>query len=165
MFTIPMYFQVTKKVTTGEAGAFMVPSVVGNTCGGLLTGFVIKRYGGYKLPTILASLSSVLCFTLLLIFWRGNTPVWQSLFVFPGGFGTGVAHSAVFVGLAAAIDTRDMAIASSGFYLAASVGSVAGIATASALFTARLRAELPSVLSKIDIPHRSHVSVSDAPQT
>jgi hypothetical protein len=92
-----------------------------------------------------------------LVFWRGHTSVWQSLFVFPGGFATGVAQSAVFVALAASVDTRDMAVASSGFYLAGSIGSVAGIASASAIFTARLRAELPRALSRIDVPNRQEV--------
>jgi len=44
MFIIPIYFQVTNNASTGEAGAYLIPSVVGNTVGGLLTGAWIKRY-------------------------------------------------------------------------------------------------------------------------
>lgn len=43
MMIVPMYFQVTKLVDTGEAGAYLVPSVAGNTLGGLLTGAWIQR--------------------------------------------------------------------------------------------------------------------------
>lgn len=45
MFIIPIYFQVTNNASTGEAGAYLIPSVIGNTIGGLLTGAWIKRYG------------------------------------------------------------------------------------------------------------------------
>ncbi|WAO90310.1 MFS domain-containing protein [Fusarium falciforme] len=146
MFFIPLYFQVTKNATTGEAGAYMVPSIVGNTAGGLLAGFLIKRYGRYKLPTVFAALSSAFCFTLLLIFWRGHTSVLQSLFVFPGGFATGIAHSTTFVALAAGVEEQDLAIASSGLYLSGSVGAVAGLCSASAAFQSALRSALRKAL-------------------
>jgi hypothetical protein len=43
MFFIPIYFQVTKNSSPAEAGAYMIPSVMGNTFGGLLTGLYVKR--------------------------------------------------------------------------------------------------------------------------
>lgn len=45
MFVVPMYFQVFKLASTGEAGTYLVPSTVGNTIGALLTGMWIGRYG------------------------------------------------------------------------------------------------------------------------
>lgn len=44
MFIIPTYFQVTQNVSTAKAGAFLVPSIAGNTVGGLVTGAWIKKY-------------------------------------------------------------------------------------------------------------------------
>ncbi|KIW00575.1 hypothetical protein, variant [Verruconis gallopava] len=43
MMIIPIYFQVTKKASTAVAGTYLIPAVFGNTIGGLLTGFFIKR--------------------------------------------------------------------------------------------------------------------------
>jgi hypothetical protein len=43
MFSIPLYFQVTSGASNAEAGSYLVPAVVGNTIGGLMTGLVIKR--------------------------------------------------------------------------------------------------------------------------
>ncbi|RSL69643.1 hypothetical protein CEP54_002092 [Fusarium duplospermum] len=157
MFFIPLYFQVTKNATTGEAGAYMVPSIIGNTAGGLLAGFLIKRYGRYKFPTVFAALSSIFCFTLLLIFWRGHTSVLQALFVFPGGFATGMAHSTTFVALAAGVREQDLAIASSGLYLSGSVGAVAGLCSASTAFQSALR----SALNKLLIGH----GIDNGPET
>ncbi|CAK7233854.1 hypothetical protein SBRCBS47491_008752 [Sporothrix bragantina] len=144
MLFIPLYFQVTQNATPAQAGAYMIPSIAGNTVGGLMTGAFIKRCGRYKLPTILSSLSAGLCFTMLLIFWHGSpeTPLWQCLFVFLGGFGTAAAHSAVFVGLAAGVAEDEMAVAGSGLYLSGNIGAVAGMSAASALFQAMLRSGL-----------------------
>lgn len=44
MFIIPIYFQVTKGASLAVAGAYLIPAIVGNTTGGLLTGAWIKRF-------------------------------------------------------------------------------------------------------------------------
>jgi formate/nitrite transporter FocA (FNT family) len=44
MLIIPIYFQVTKNSTIAEAGAYLIPSIVGNTVGGLITGAYIKKF-------------------------------------------------------------------------------------------------------------------------
>ncbi|KAF2663697.1 MFS general substrate transporter [Microthyrium microscopicum] len=144
---IPLYFEVTSNASLVAGGAYMVPTVMGNTVGGLVTGFYVKRTGRYKLPVIISSLSSLLCFTLLLLTWRGHTPVWQAFFVFFGGFGTGIAQSAVFVELAASVDESVIAIASAGLYLSTNIGMVSGVTGASAIFGNSLRAQLASLLS------------------
>jgi predicted MFS family arabinose efflux permease len=89
----------------------------------------------------------MLCFTLLLIFWGVNTSVWQALFVFLGGFATGIANSAVFVDLAATVDESEMAIASSGLYLSSNIGAVAGVTIASSIFVNSLKTKLNDVFS------------------
>lgn len=43
MFTVPLYFQVTANASATNAGAHLVPAVVGNAIGGLLSGIIIKR--------------------------------------------------------------------------------------------------------------------------
>jgi hypothetical protein len=83
---------------------------------------------------MIASASSALSFTLLLFFWRGHTTVWGSLLIFPAGFATGVAHSAVFVGLTSSVAEDEVAIAGSGLYLSGSVGGVTGVSGAAAAF-------------------------------
>jgi MFS family permease len=134
MFTIPLYFQVTKGASPSEAGLYLVPSIVGNTVGALLTGIFIKRTGRYKLPTILASVCSGIAFTALLILWRGDTNWLEALIVFPAGFGTGIINSSVFVGLTSGVAEDEVAIAGSGLYLSSNIGAVAGISGASAIY-------------------------------
>lgn len=43
MFLVPLYFQVTLKASNSDAGARLIPSVVGNALGGILGGIWIKK--------------------------------------------------------------------------------------------------------------------------
>ena len=44
MFSVPLYFQVTERVSNTEAGAHLFPAVFGNTISGILSGIAIQRY-------------------------------------------------------------------------------------------------------------------------
>ncbi|KAI4723058.1 MFS general substrate transporter [Aureobasidium sp. EXF-10727] len=149
MFLVPLYFQVTANASMGQAGAHLVPAVFGNTLGGLAVGAWIKRTGRYKPPTVLASLSAMLCFSLLLIFWRGHTSTAASLVIFFGGCASGMANSAVFVGLTAGVEKEQVAIATTGLYLSANISVVAGVSAASAIFQSALRANLHRILGRV----------------
>lgn len=43
MYFVPLYFQVTARVSNTTAGLHLVPAVVGNTIGGLISGNFIRR--------------------------------------------------------------------------------------------------------------------------
>ena len=104
------------------------------------------RTGSYKAPTLLASACSIASFTLLLLFWRGHTGIWGSFLISPAGFATGMAHSAIFVGLTSAVAKDEVAIAGSGLYLSSSIGSVAGVSGAAATFQIALQLGLKQAL-------------------
>lgn len=158
MFLIPLYYEVNSGASSGEAGAYLLPSIIGNTVGGLTAGLAVKKYGRTKLLLITAAKSSMLCFSLLLHFWNGNAPVWQSLLIFPGGFATGVIYTVSFVIVAAGVDETEMAIAGSGLYLSGSVGAVAGLSGTSVLFQTTLRSNLYRALRKDGIKDFETVS-------
>jgi hypothetical protein len=105
--------------------------------------------GRYKPPTILSSLSAILCFSLLLTFWRGHTSTTASLVIFFGGCASGMANSAVFVGLTAGVEKEQMAIATTGLYLSSNISVVAGVSAASAIFQSALRANLHRILERV----------------
>jgi hypothetical protein len=92
----------------------------------------------------------MIAFTLLLTLWRGHTTIPESLAIFPGGFGNGVAYSAVFIGLTSGVAEEDIAIAGSGLYLSGNVGAVGGVSGASAVFQIALQKALRKALSGVD---------------
>lgn len=43
MFTVPLYFQVTKKMSSSAAGSHLLPAVIGNAIGGIVAGSLIRK--------------------------------------------------------------------------------------------------------------------------
>ncbi|KAL2163608.1 hypothetical protein VTH06DRAFT_5666 [Thermothelomyces fergusii] len=146
MFSVPLYFQVTTRSSNTASGAHLVPAVVGNAIGGLISGVIIKRSGRYKTLIILAVTLSSFSYLLLMLRWHGSTNFWESLYIFPSGFGTGIAHSAVFVSLqaviAAAQDPSHLAPAISFMYLTTTVAITLGVPLSNAVMQGALRRSL-----------------------
>jgi hypothetical protein len=86
----------------------------------------------------------------MMLRWHGNTSFVESLYIIPGGFGNGIALSAMFVALTTGIDHCEMAIGSSGLYLSSSVGMAAGISIVSALLQSALGKQLRISLEGFD---------------
>lgn len=155
MVSVPLYFQSTAGASPAQAGGYLIPAFLGNTLGGLAAGHWIKRTGRYKIPTVLSPLFSIGCMVLCVLTWNGHTTVAQSLFIFPGGFATGMVSSSAFVGLTAQLPEKDIAVASSGFYLCTNIGSIAGTSAAAAVYQTTLRSRLLDLLE--GIPHKRRV--------
>ncbi|KFY08941.1 hypothetical protein V492_05752 [Pseudogymnoascus sp. VKM F-4246] len=155
MYTVPLYFQVTQDASTAVAGAHLFPAVTGVAVAGLLSGYVIKKTGRYKALLTIASACASVSYLLLILRWHGHTNWLESLYVVPGGFGSGMLNSAAFVALTATIDRDQVAMAASTFFLSANGGMAVGMASASAVLQSGLRSGLEARLG--DIPHRDLV--------
>ncbi|AEO60122.1 hypothetical protein MYCTH_2129215 [Thermothelomyces thermophilus ATCC 42464] len=145
MFSVPLYFQITTGSSNTASGAHLVPAVVGNAIGGLISGVIIKRSGRYKTLIILAVTLSSLSYFLLMLRWHGSTNFWESLYIFPSGFGTGIAQSAVFVSLQAVIAAQDpshLAPAISFMYLTTTIAITLGVPLSNAVMQSALRRSL-----------------------
>ncbi|ROV95903.1 hypothetical protein VSDG_05240 [Cytospora chrysosperma] len=151
MFSVPLYFQTTQKMSNTSAGAHLLPAVIGNAVGGVMSGYFIRKTGKYKWLVLLATLMSASSYTLLLLRWHGRTNWIETLYIFPGGFGTGVALSAVFIAVQASIDKAHLAPAVSTLYLAQGFGCVVGLAAVSAAFQAGLRGTLETRLVQMNL--------------
>ena len=147
MFAVPLYFQITANASSTVAGAHLVPAVVGNAIGGLISGAVIKKTGRYKALTLGATGVASLAYLLLILRWHGNTKWLESLYIFPGGFGSGIANSTLFISIQAALDPKFTAIAASTLYLASSIGMLGGMAGVSAVLQQSLRVNLDARLT------------------
>lgn len=142
MFSVPLYFHVTAGLSNAASGFHFVPAVVGNAIGGLLSGAMIARTGRYKAPTILAVTCSSASYLLMLLRWHGNTGWLESLYIMPGGFGTGIAQSALFIALQAVIDPAHAAPATAFMYLSTTVWMTIGLPVSNAAMQMSLRAGL-----------------------
>ncbi|KAK8135521.1 MFS general substrate transporter [Apiospora sp. TS-2023a] len=151
MFAVPLYFQVTQRVSNAVAGSYLVPAVAGNALGAILAGVVIKRTGRYKPLLVFATLASSASYLLLLLRWHGDTNVWESLYIFPAGLGTGIVQTATFVAVQAAIDPAHKAAAMSGNFLVVTIGGMAGMVAVNAVTVETMTKTLDGLLSAMDI--------------
>ncbi|KAG7284035.1 hypothetical protein NEMBOFW57_010394 [Staphylotrichum longicolle] len=143
MFSVPLYFQITQRASNTVSGAHLVPAVVGNALGGVISGVLIKRSGRYKALIITAVSLSSFSYLLLMLRWHGNTNFWESLYIFPSGFGTGIAQSAVFISLQAVIsDPSHLAPAISFMYLSSTLSLTVGLPLSNSVMQTVLRRTL-----------------------
>jgi len=142
LFSIPLYFQVTENASTTASGVHLVPAVVGNTVGGLLAGGFIGKTGRYKALLILAGLIASISYVLLYFFWNGHTSSWESLYIFPGGIGTGIASASAFIAMTALLAPEEMAMATAGYMLLVSFAMTAGVTTSNSVLGMEFQRQL-----------------------
>jgi MFS family permease len=133
MFSVPLYFQVTEEASNTTAGSRLVPAFIGNTFGSLIAGFSIKKTGRYKKLIFAASTIACAAYITIILRWHGNISDWESLEIFPGGFGSGVAGTAAFIALTSSMSHETVAIATSGYFLFGSLGTVLGVSISSSI--------------------------------
>jgi MFS family permease len=159
MFAVPLYFQVTSNVSNSIAGAHLVPAVVGNALGGIVSGVIIRRTGRYKSLILGATLTASVGYLLLILRWHGNTTWLESLYIFPCGFAMGTLQSSLFISVQAGIDPIFSAVAASMLYLAQPTGNVAGLAVASAVLQGTLKQGLSQRLEKLGFEEKTKKKV------
>lgn len=149
MFAVPLYFQVTTIASSTVAGAHLFPAVFGNVTDALMSGALIMRTGRYKALTLGATGIASLAYLLLVLRWHGHTNWLESLYIFPGGFVTGIASSTLFISIQAAPDPSFTSIAASTLYLVSSIGMLGGMAVVSATLQQSLRLNLDERLTHL----------------
>lgn len=142
LFSVPLYFQVTQKASTTAAGVHLVPAVVGNTLGGIFAGWFIRKTGSYRILLVLAGLIASITYVLLYLRWDGHTGLWESLYIIPGGIGTGIASAAAFVALTATLPPDEVAMATAGYMLLLSFAMTAGVTTSNSVLGMEFQRQL-----------------------
>ncbi|KAI1320501.1 MFS general substrate transporter [Xylariaceae sp. FL0255] len=163
LYFIPIYFQVTAGVSNTVAGLHLVPSVVGNTIGGLVAGSLIKRTGGYKTLVLASSVLISLGSLLLLLRWSGHTTWWESMYIVPCGFANGMGWPAVIISITAVVEPSHRAVVSSGLQLVTPVAMILGVAASSAVMLGVLQKSLAKKLTEIGLDDEIRDKVASFP--
>lgn len=146
MFSVPLYYQVTQRVSTTIAGGHLVPAVLGNTIGGLLAGIFIRRTGHFKILLVAAGLVASTSYGLLYLRWDGHTGFWESLFILPGGLGTGIASASAFIAMTAMLPAEEVAMATAGYMLLNGFSMTAGVTSANSVLGMEFQKQLKKSL-------------------
>ncbi|PLN78470.1 efflux pump antibiotic resistance protein [Aspergillus taichungensis] len=163
VFAVPLYMQASQRASTTRAGAHMIPSVAGNTLGGLLAGYVTRRTGRYKFLLIIAGPVAAVSYVLVLVRWR-DQPLspWESLDILPGGLGTGIASAAAFVAMSALLAPGDVAMATGGYMLVTSLAMTTGVTVTNTVLGLGFRRGLGRRLHGSEADEIIHRAMSDA---
>ena len=108
------------------------------------------RTGKYKVLTSSGLAFACLGYALIAWRWRGDTTWAESLYIFPGGFGMGVAGSTTFIALTAGVPSADLAVAGAGIYQAMGIGAALGSCVTMSILQTALRPMLSEALRKIN---------------
>lgn len=141
-----------------EAGSRIVFIVIGNTVGGLITGWLVSRTGRYKLLTLAATVLGNVSYILVLVRWHGTSSWWDTWYVTLGGVGMGSTQNTTFVHLAAALNPKDMAIAGTTWFLSQSIGMLVAANLYSVIHNVALLRLLSEALK--DVKGKDEVSCS-----
>ncbi|CAK7232393.1 hypothetical protein SBRCBS47491_008254 [Sporothrix bragantina] len=107
--SVPLFVQVTRGDDVGSSGLYLLPSVVGNTVGGLSTGVYVSRTGRYRGAAVVSGLLGFLGYGTMLWRWVAGPafhPVADDMCIFFAGAATGTAHAAAFMALAAGLSAQ-----------------------------------------------------------
>lgn len=83
--------------------------------------------------------------------WHGDTNWWESLYIAPGGFGSGVAQSVFFIALQVVVDPAHMAPAVAMMYLSSTVATMVGVVSAHAVMQQFLASSLSQRLLNLGL--------------
>ncbi|KAH6986479.1 major facilitator superfamily domain-containing protein [Ilyonectria sp. MPI-CAGE-AT-0026] len=150
LYTIPIYFQVVGRESISSTGTRIVPVVIGNAVGTVLSGKLITKFKKYKHLTIFGNLTGLFGFLLVLLSWRGNTNWFQALFVSLPGVGMGIIQSSTFIHLAASLDHSQIAIAGTTWFLAQNIGVLVGASFSTTVINHALQSCLQTSLSGLE---------------
>ncbi|ETS86976.1 hypothetical protein PFICI_00804 [Pestalotiopsis fici W106-1] len=137
LYAIPIYFQVIGRESISSSGTRIVPVVIGNAFGTILSGQLITRYKRYKVMTAMGNVIGLVGFIIIFLRWRGSTRWYESVFVSLPGMGMGIIQSTTFVHLAASLEHSEIAIAGSAWFLAQNVGILVGASLSTSIINQR----------------------------
>ncbi len=162
---VPLYLQIVKGRNATQSGLLMTPMMAGLLVTGIASGFLISRYGRYRLfPVAGTALAAAALYLLSLL--GVATPISQAardLLIL--GLGLGMVMQVLVLAAQNAVDYRLLGVATSGSTLARQIGGSIGVSVFGAIFTNRLGHELAQRLPAgvHAAAHGSPVAVAQLP--
>jgi len=148
LFYLPLYFQITGGESSTAAATHLLPLIVAGSTGSLLGILIMHKTAKYFWITIFAYLLSTLSLFFISTTWNAFTPLWIStLMLASEGLGNGIGVTSLLIAIIASVGNENQAIGISVSYLFRALGTVIGIALASAIVQADLRHYLSFALS------------------
>jgi EmrB/QacA subfamily drug resistance transporter len=160
---LPQYMQVVRGVSPTTSGLRLLPLLVGLLLTSTVTGFLVTRWGRYKIFPILGT--ALMTLGLYLLSRLGvHTSFWLvSLYLFVLGVGIGGALQVLVIAVQNAVDYADLGAATSGVTFFRSIGGSFGTSVFGAIFSGVLAGDIAAALHGVALPSGLSASSGASP--
>ena len=143
---IPLYLQIVKGHTATQSGLLMTPMMLGVLVTSTASGFLISRYGRYRVFPIFGTAITTVGLYLLSTLEVATATNVAAGYMLLLGLGLGLVMQVLVLAAQNAVDHRLLGVATSGATLFRQVGGSIGVSVFGAIFTNELGRELARVL-------------------
>jgi EmrB/QacA subfamily drug resistance transporter len=160
---LPQYMQVVRGISPTLSGLRLLPLLVGLLLTSTGAGFLITKWGRYKIfPVIGTALMTLGLFLLSRL--SVNTSFWiVSLYLFILGVGIGGSLQVLIIAVQNAVDYKDLGAATSGATFFRSIGGSFGTSVFGAIFSGVLAGDIAAALHGLPLPSGISASAGASP--
>jgi len=160
---LPQYMQVVRGISPTLSGLRLLPLLVGLLLTSTGTGFLVSKWGRYKIfPIIGTALMTLGLFLLSRLGIHSN--FWLvSLYLFILGVGIGASLQVLIIAVQNAVDYKDLGAATSGATFFRSIGGSFGTSVFGAIFSGVLAGDIAAALHGVSLPTGISASAGASP--
>ena len=143
---IPLFFQGVLGASATSSGSFLTPMMLGIVVGAAISGQIVSRIGGYRIPAT----AGVLIMTVgmfVLSTMSSSTPYGLAIgYIVMLGFGLGFTFPSFTIAVQNSVEHRYLGVATSALQFYRAIGGSLGLAVLGAYMTNRFQAQLAEKL-------------------
>jgi EmrB/QacA subfamily drug resistance transporter len=160
---LPQYMQVVRGISPTLSGLRLLPLMVGLLLTSVGTGFLVTKWGRYKIFPVVGT--ALMTLGLFLLSRLGtSTSFWLvSLYLFVLGVGIGCSLQVLVIAVQNAVDYKDLGAATSGATFFRSIGGSFGTAVFGAIFSGVLAGDIAAALHGVPLPSGISASSGASP--
>jgi MFS family permease len=160
---LPQYMQVVRGVSPTASGLRLLPLLVGLLLTSTGTGFLITKWGRYKIFPVIGT--ALMTLGLFLLSRLGiSTNFWLvSLYLFILGVGIGGSLQVLIIAVQNAVDYKDLGAGTSGATFFRSIGGSFGTSVFGAIFSGVLAGDIATALHGVPLPSGISASAGASP--
>ena len=160
---LPQYMQVVRGISPTVSGLRLLPLLVGLLLTSTGTGFLVSKWGRYKIFPVIGT--ALMTLGLFLLSRLGiHSSFWiVSLYLFVLGVGIGASLQVLIIAVQNAVDYSDLGAATSGTTFFRSIGGSFGTSVFGAIFSGVLAGDIATALHGVALPSGLSASAGASP--
>jgi EmrB/QacA subfamily drug resistance transporter len=160
---LPQYMQVVRGVSPTQSGLRLLPLLVGLLLTSTGTGFLVSKWGRYKIFPVIGTALMTLGLYLLSRLGIGTNFWIVSLYLFILGVGIGASLQVLIIAVQNAVDYTDLGAGTSGVTFFRSIGGSFGTSVFGAIFSGVLAGDIAGALHGVRLPSGISASAGASP--